>query len=135
MAKSRLQGSFDTNALLRLVLGDVPAQTAAVESLLEKGGIFEVADAALIEMIFVLEKILKMDRSLIQENVFAITRHKQFIINKKLFEKCMPLYCAHKSLSIVDCALVSYARLRKAPLYTFDKDLIKYAEGDAKNPV
>ena len=135
MAKSNLRGSLDTNALLRLLLDDVPAQTNAVETLLEKGGVFEVADAALIEMVFVLEKICKMNRSLIQENIFAITRNKQFLCNKELFERCVPIYVAHKSLSIIDCALIAYARLANAtPLYTFDKDLILYASGDAKNP-
>ncbi len=121
--------------LLRLVLGDVPAQTQIVESLLEKGGMFEVADAALIEMIFVLEKILKTDRALIQENVFAITRHKQFLTKKKLFERSMPFYVTHPALSIVDCTLLAQARLDKVvPLYTFDKDLAKHGEGDAKIP-
>lgn len=112
----------------------MPAQTETVERLLDKGGMFEVADAALIEMVFVLEKILKMDRTLVQENVFTITRHKQFLANKRLFEQCMPLYSTHPSLSIVDCALASYAHLRKVPLYTFDKDIIRHASGDAKNP-
>ena len=135
MAKNRPHGSFDTNMLLRLVLGDVPVQTQAAERLLGRGGTFEVADVAVIEMVFVLEKLLHKDRALIQENVFAITRHKQFLTNKKLFEACMPLYSAHPSLSIVDCALISYAKLGKAPLYTFDKDIINHAKGDAKIPL
>ena len=135
MAKNKLRGSLDTNALLRLLLGDVPAQTRAVESLLTKESVFEVADAALIEMIFVLEKIYKMERPLVMENVLAITRHKQFLCNKKMFEQCLPLYVAHKSLSIIDCALVTYARLQNAtPLITFDKDIVKYASGDAIIP-
>ena len=134
MAKPKQRGSFDTNAILRLVLGDVPTQTRAIERLLETGEIFEVSDLALIEMVFVLEKILKMDRALIRENVFAITRHRQFLSNKKLFEECMLAYCMHRDLSIVDCALLAHARMRKATLFTFDKDIIRHARGDAKSP-
>lgn len=135
MGRSRPRGLFDTNILLRLVLGDVPSQTQAVERLLSDGGVYEVYDAALIEMVFVLEKILHKDRALIKENVFAITRHKQFRTNKKLFEHCMPLYSTHDDLSIVDCVLVSYAHLQKtAPLYTFDKNLVKRSGGTAQIP-
>ena len=131
MAKSKPQGSLDTNVLLRLILGDVPAQTDAVEHLLAKGGVFKVSDAAITEMIYVLEKVLGKDRSLIQENVLAITRHKQFSTNAKLFERCMPLYCSYPKLSIVDCVLVAYAELDKTPLHTFDKDLAKYSDNTA----
>lgn len=125
MGRSKHTGSLDTNTLLRLILGDVPEQTDAIERLLAKGGIFKVTDAVLTEMIYVLEKVLHKDRVLIQENVFAITRHKQFLTNKKLFERCMPLYRAHPKLSITDCLLVAHAELDNAPLYTFDKDIAK----------
>ena len=42
-----MTGSLDTNILLRLILEDVPEQSIAVEKLLTKGKVFEVADAAL----------------------------------------------------------------------------------------
>lgn len=133
--KSRSRGSLDTNALLRLILGDVSLHTAAVERLLAGGGMFEVASAAIIEMVYVLEKILHKDRALIQENVFAITRHQQFLTDKKLFEHCMPLYTMHPSLSITDCALLAHARMRKAtPLYTFDQKLVRHSDKDAITP-
>ena len=112
----------------------MPAQTRAVEALLDKGGVFDVADAALIETVFVLEKIYKMDRALVRENIFAVTRNKQFMCNKKLFEDCMPLYVSRPTLSIMDCALVVYARLSAArPLHTFDKDLAKHVPEDTKH--
>lgn len=136
MAKSKSRGSLDTNVLLRLILGDVPSHTEAVDQLLAKGGEFHVADSAIIELVYVLESILHKDRSLIQENVFAIVRHKQCLANATLFDLCMPLYVAHPSLSITDCALLSYARLQKSvPLYTFDQKLVKHSEGDAKIPL
>ena len=126
---------LDTNILLRLLLGDVPAQTAQIDVLFQGGTIFEVADATLIEMVFVLEKIYGFERSLICENVFAITRNPQCITNRALFEHAMPLYENYTKLSIIDCALLVYTRLNKTtPLYTFDKELIKHSAQDAASP-
>ena len=133
--KNKISGSLDTNILLRLLLGDAPAQTAHIDTLFQQGKIFEVADAALIEMVFVLEKIYGFERSLISENVFAITRNPQCVTNRILFEHAMPFYVAHAKLSIIDCALLVYTRLNKTtPLYTFDKELIKHSVQDAVSP-
>ena len=128
-------GSLDTNALLRLLLADVPAQTRAVEALLQRDAVYAVADVALIEMIFVLEKIYQMERPLIQENVFGIVRNQSFVCNRALFEQVMPQYVAEPGVSIIDCVLVAYARHTKAtPLYTFDKKLVQMASPDAVVP-
>ena len=128
-------GSLDTNILLRLLLDDVPEQTKVVEKILASGKKFEVADAALIEMVFVLEKIYKMDRELIQENVIGIIRNSLFVCNKQLFERVMPIYVSEPTLSIIDCSLLMYARLNQAlPLYTFDKKLVKKSDKDSVLP-
>lgn len=128
-------GSFDTNMLLRLLLDDVPAQTAAVDKLLRPGCAYEVADVALIEMVFVLEKVYEMDRNLIKENVMGIVRNRSFLCNTNLFERAMPLYVAEPGLSVVDCVLLIYVRLNAAlPLYTFDKKLSKASAGDSVSP-
>ncbi len=136
MAKrKKAHGSLDTNILLRLLLRDVPAQTDAVELLLATGKTFEIASAAIIELVFALEKLYRMDRELIHENVRTLVSNKQLLCETKLFLTCMPLYVAQPSLSIVDCALLTHARLNKAiPLYTFDKDLIKHSGDDARAP-
>ena len=132
---SKKNGSLDTNTLLRLLLDDVPEQTKAVEKLLVTGRKFEVADAALIEMVFVLEKIYKMDRGLIQENILGIVRNSVFVCNKNLFEKALPIYVSEPALSIIDCSLLTYARLNKAlPLYSFDKKLVNKSDRDCVTP-
>lgn len=135
MAKNKRVISADTNILLRLLLGDVPTQTRSVETLFAKHDKIAVADAALLELVFVLEKIYHFKRDEVAENVFAIVRNTQFVCNKILFEKIMPLYMAETKLSIIDCALLEYARLNKSlPLYTFDKDLVKKSDNDACLP-
>lgn len=123
MAKTKA-GSLDTNTLLRLVLGDIPDQTTRVEDLLNKAPVLSVADIAIIEMVFVLEKVYSLPRPDVVASVYSIIRHPKINCNRKLFELALPQYLEYPKLSIVDCALVHYATLNGAtPLYTFDKAL------------
>lgn len=132
MRAKRTSGSLDTNVLLRLVLNDVPAHTKAVDALLSKGGVYYVEEVALIEMVFVLEKLYRMPRTMVVDNVLAVINHEQLMCTKRVFELALPLYLEQPSLSFMDCILLAYARLAKrTPLYTFDKALVRNAEGDA----
>jgi predicted nucleic-acid-binding protein len=134
MAKSST-ASLDTNVLLRLVLNDVPEQIVAINKLLARGSKFEVSDAALIEMVFVLERSYKITRSVVDENLRFIIGHPQLVCNKYLFDKVLSLYVSAPTLSIHDCTLLWYARLnQKKPLYTFDKKLVSKSGGDAEQP-
>jgi predicted nucleic-acid-binding protein len=130
-----MTGSLDTNILLRLILEDVPEQSIAVEKLLAEGKVFEVADAALFEMIYVLEKLYKINREQVAKSVLAIARNTKFNCNRKLFELTMPLYVQESKLSIIDCALTHYAKLNNAtPLFTFDIALQKSCSDCTKIP-
>jgi len=125
------QGSLDTNVILRLLLDDVPVHTKIVDKLLTNTAVYEIADMALVEVIFVLEKIYTMPRALITENILGIIRNTQFNCNRKLFERVLPNYAANTNVSIADCLLVEYARLQKAlPLHTFDVALTKSYPAD-----
>jgi predicted nucleic-acid-binding protein len=133
--EKRNSASFDTNLLLRLVLNYVPEQATSVKRILSGGGKYAVADVALTEMVFVLERLYKMERQMITQFLLVILRHPQFVCNRSLFEKVLPLYLSEPALSIVDCTLLEYARLNKTtPLYSFDKKLVKMSNGDAKIP-
>ncbi|MBP9749796.1 MAG: PIN domain-containing protein [Candidatus Pacebacteria bacterium] len=134
MAAKKSSGSLDTNVLLRLTLNDVPAQTRAVEALLKRGGIYHIEDVALVEMVFVLEKLYRMPRDMVVDNVLAVINHEQFVTSERLFELALPMYVAQPSLSFMDCMLLAYARFgQRTPLHTFDKALVKHAKGDAKS--
>lgn len=134
MAK-KTSGSLDTNVLLRLLLNDVPEQTILVESLLSKGVQFEIADATIFELVFVLERVYGMERELVCENISAIIGNPKFNSNRALFKDALRLYESESKLSIIDCALLVYARLQKAlPLFTFDKELQKKSMCDAQKP-
>ena len=132
---SNKNGSLDTNLLLRLVLGDVPAQAEAVEKLLKLGSIFDVSDIAIIEMIYVLENVYKLPRAIISQNVSFIINHTCINSNRRIFAVSLPLYIDNPKLSFVDCAFTKYAELNKAtPLYTFDADLAKACSPVAQIP-
>lgn len=123
---NKITGSLDTNALLRLALGDIREQAIIVKNLLENSAQMEVADAAIFEMVFVMEKLYKISREQIAKNVLTIIRHKKVNCNRGLFELTFPMYIEHSKLSIVDCALTQYATLNNTtPLFTFDKELAK----------
>ncbi len=119
-------GSLDTNTLLRLSLGDIPEQALCVKKLLDQSSYFEVADAVIFEIVFVMEKGYGLERKQIAQNILTIVRHPKINSNRELFERTITNYIQHPKLSIVDCALVQYAKLNKAiPLYTFDQALAK----------
>lgn len=120
------KASLDTNALLRWALQDIPEQAGKVDTLLHQNVSLEVADVAVIEMVFVLEKVYQLPRSLIAEHVELLMSTSQINCNRTLFSEVLPLYRQHVSLSVIDCSLACYAKLNQAePLYTFDQALAK----------
>jgi predicted nucleic-acid-binding protein len=122
-------GSLDTNVLLRLLLNDIADQHRAVVALLkDPADLFVVADTAIIELAFVLERHYGFDRSVIAEAVAGLMALTQIQCNRALFEKALPIFVNHKSLSFEDCCLAVYAELHDAmPLWTFDRKLARQA--------
>jgi predicted nucleic acid-binding protein len=55
--------SVDTNVLLRSLLGDVPKQAERVDQLIASGTTLVVEDAALIEVVFVLKRVMLLSRA------------------------------------------------------------------------
>ena len=116
--------SFDANCILRWLLGDIPEQTALVSALVNSGESVVVADAALIETVFVLEKLKKISRETIEKTILAIIGKNTIQCNRELFIEVLPVYSAHSKLSFTDCYLAVLAqRTKAAPLLTFDKKL------------
>lgn len=125
----KLIGSLDTNALLRLLINDIPPQHEAVKALLVKAsGQLAVADTAIIELVFVLERYYGFSRQQAKEAVIGLMQLKEINCNRTLFEKALPIYLSHPALSFEDCCLSAYATLNEAePLWTFDKKLATQA--------
>jgi len=118
--------SLDTNTLLRLVLADIPQQTAVVERLLvDTSQRFAVADMVFAEIVWVLQGgVYRYDRQHIAANLKAIIAVRNINCNQVMLEKAIPLYVNHSKISFIDACLAAYAELNNAtPLLTFDKKL------------
>ena len=122
-------GSLDANVLLRLLLNDLPDQHQAVVKLfLDSSKQFVVADTAVIETVFVLERNYKFTRNAIVETIEGLMSLTEINCNRPLFIKALPLYLKRSGLSFEDCCLATYAELNNAkPLWTFDQKLAKQA--------
>lgn len=121
----KFSGSLDTNAILRLLINDIPRQHEAVKALLAKtSDQFAVADIAIIELVFVLERHYGFSRLQAKEAIIGFMQLKEVNCNRTLFEKALSLYLNHPALLFEDCCLSIYATLNEAePLWTFDKKL------------
>ena len=118
-------GSLDTNVLLRLLLNDIPEQHESVRKLLASAsGSFSVADTAIIELVFALQRYYGFTRQQVAEAVAGLTRLGVIDCNRTLFEGVLPIFVEHAALSFEDCYLSTYASLNDIePLWTFDKKL------------
>lgn len=128
----KFKESLDTNMILRLMLNDVPEQRAAVVELLcRPDTAYHIADLAITEAVFVMQKYGKT-RSEIVQYFEGLLKRMNIITNHVLFERVFPMYLACPRLSFNDCCLAGYAALNQAePLWTFDKALAKES-GTAK---
>lgn len=126
----KFSGSLDTNALLRLLLNDVVEQHEAIKKLLrEANNQLAVADIAVIELVFVLERHYGFSRQQISEAITGLMLLREINCNRTLFEKALPTYVSYSALSFEDCCLSTYATLNQAePLWTFDKKLATQAD-------
>lgn len=119
-------GSLDTNALLRYIVGDILDQAQAVEALLTRSTRIVVADLAIIECIFVLQRYYGMTRPYVVTAIQTIMQLEVVSCSQPLFDAALKLYIAHPQLSPEDCVLAAQAQADSAtPLYTFDKQLAK----------
>lgn len=118
-------GSLDTNAILRLILGDVPDQYNVLIRLLENSQRqVAIADTALIEAGYALQHYYNFTPRMIAEALEEVVEQPRFNCNRILFRLALPKFVEHPKLSLVDCCLEVYAELNDAkPLWTFDKKL------------
>jgi predicted nucleic-acid-binding protein len=105
---------------------DVPTQTLAIQRLMDSGKPYEISDAAIIELVYVLEAVYKLDRSIIYQVIKTIFTQPHLRCSRELFEAAFESYLEYAQLSIVDCYLSACADIKQSiPLLTFDKALAK----------
>lgn len=121
--------SLDTNCLLRWLLGDDPEQTPIITDIINAEDNLVIADAAIIETVFVLEKVKKIERSTIEKAMHTLFERINISCNKELFAETLSIWAKHPKLSFVDCYLEAYVRKTgDTPLLTFDKKMGKQLE-------
>lgn len=127
-------GSLDANALLRLILNDVPAQAAAVAALVNNPQrIYAVADLAVVEVEYALRTHYGFSREQIEETLGNVVVHPSIQADAALMKRVFELYTAHPQLSFTDCCLAAHAEVDNAkPLWTFDQKLAKQSDGAAQ---
>lgn len=128
-----MRGSLDTNAILRLIVGDDAAQARKVTQLLSKANSqVAVAYIALTEAIYVLQRYYHVERDDIASLISNFMNLPVINCNRVLFDRALVLYTEHPALSVEDCCLAVYAALNDAtPLHTFDKKLASQLEHTA----
>jgi len=122
-------GSLDTNIILRLLLNDIPDQRVTAKHLLEKtDGIFEIADASIVEVVFVMSRYYELGRGDVSKGILDFITQPNINSNQILFKKALNLFVNRPALSFEDCCLSVYAEINQAePLWTFDKKLAAQA--------
>lgn len=117
--------SLDTNVVLRYLLNDTPEQSLKSRAVIT-GSASYLTDVVTVEIIFVLERVIGMERSDIVKLVKTFLSLPNLIYNDYFLDQAIDLYGAKKTLSIVDSYAATEAKLYNNTLVTFDKELIKH---------
>jgi len=124
--------SLDTNVVLRFLLDDVPEQTISAKKVIEKNKVY-VTDVVVIEIIYVLEKVILLSRKDISDLMKGFLGFANVVHNPYFLIDTIEFYEVHPSLSIVDCYVSAEANAYNNQLATFDKRLAsqggKHVEG------
>ncbi|MFT4010445.1 MAG: PIN domain-containing protein [Nocardioidaceae bacterium] len=116
--------SIDSNGVLRWLLDDVPGAADKVERRLASDGPLKVADVALVEVVFVLEKLLGISRRTVADSVGAVLGDARFSCDRDIWRAVVKTWADRPKLSVVDVYLAEIARRGDdVPLLTFDRKL------------
>ena len=115
---------LDANAVLRFLLKDDQKLALMVkDAICSENSLIPVEVMA--EVIFVLQKVYKLERKLIAEKISFLHDIKTNLLSEsELVMYAVKTYAATK-LDFVDCLLAGYARIKHCSILTFDKDLKK----------
>jgi predicted nucleic-acid-binding protein len=80
------------------------------------------------EIVYVLEKVYKVDRKDILSSINELTNYNNICINEQEVVCSALKYYASIKLDFVDCLLLSYHNIKKFQVDTFDDKLRKHLE-------
>jgi predicted nucleic-acid-binding protein len=116
--------SLDANVVLRYLLNDIPEQSLKAKKVIN-GSASYVTDVVAVEIIFVLERVIGMERSDIVKLLKSFISLPNLIYNNYFLDQAIDLYGNKKNLSIVDCYAATEAKVYDHSLITFDRELVK----------
>ena len=117
--------SLDTNVILRYFLDDIPEQSVKSRSVIV-GSQCYVTDVVVTEIIFVLERVVEMNRQDIVHLIKSFLGLPNLVYNEYFLDQAIDLFGTQKSLSFVDCYAATEAKAYNNSLVTFDKQLVKH---------
>ena len=123
--------SLDTNAIMRLIVGDIKSQQQKVAELLCRRNIeYRLDSVAIVEVVFALSRPpYNFSRLLIRRALLGIFKHLNIVYENGIIENSLNDFVSHPKLSFVDCYLSNKAQAKTAtPLWTFDKKLAAQSE-------
>ncbi|MDP3296715.1 MAG: PIN domain-containing protein [Thermodesulfovibrionia bacterium] len=135
-----LKAFIDTSVILRLLVKDDDIKRKAVEKLLkgakDKGITLYLLPVAIMETVFVLEKVYKIEKKKIKELLMAILNTPEIKNEMEdVFRKALEVY-ESKNVKFAD-AVMGYWGLEKgfSIVYTYDEKDFKRIEGlEVKKP-
>ena len=119
--------TLDTNVILRWMLDDVPAQTEASDRVFGSAADLWVPDVALVEAVFVMERVVGLSRPTICSAIEALVGRHNIRMDRGTWSAVLERL---PKLSLTDIYLAVQASAEgAAPLLTFDKKLARQMEG------
>lgn len=125
--------SLDTSVVLRYFLNDIPEQSVRSKAVITDSATY-VTDVVLTETVFVLEKVVGMERSDIVRLIKTFLSLPNLIYNDYFIDQTIDLYSSQRTLSFVDCYAATEAKMYHNSLVTFDKQLAKQGGNHVKEP-
>jgi predicted nucleic-acid-binding protein len=130
----------DTSVILRILVREDEGKVAAVERLLlsarRSGKRLHVLPVAILEVVWVLEKVYKLDRRSIRELADAILNTGELIVeNGEVFRKALAIY-EEKNVKFADAVMGAWGTARGLKtVYTYDeKDFRRIGELEVVKP-
>jgi predicted nucleic-acid-binding protein len=130
----------DTSVILRILVKEDEGKVAAVERLLlsarRSGKRLHVLPVAVLEVVWVLEKVYKLDRRSIRELADAILNTGELIVeNGEVFRKALAVY-EEKNVKFADAVMGAWGIARGLKtVYTYDeKDFRRIGELEVVKP-
>jgi len=116
---------LDANAVLYFLLQDDADKAASVRDAMEQETCL-IPIEVLAEVVYVLAKAYKIERTLIQEKLLGVLWNENVETPSQAVVETALRYFGETKLDFVDCLMVGYAVVEDRKVFTFDKELKKY---------